>query len=134
MKLSIFSLAAAFFSGLLACASETTAPAADGEFEVSCEGQVTERSEITDVSIQCASGGPGTRCGDSCAPQDITVRYEPPASKCGSVDVFGWDGAACKAYPTNRGGTMICTGSGCTTLFATADACAAAYATCLGSR
>lgn len=108
----------------------TSASAA--EVTISCKGEVSKQSIGASVGLRCVGGDGdgGTKCGGSCAAQDIQIRYEPPAMRCGSVDLFAWDGTSCKRHPTNAGGTMHCKGSDCAALFASEASCIAAYETC----
>src|SRR3954470_20127844 len=73
------------------------------EYAISCHGDISKKTFgfDLDVSPRCVGGAPGTKCGDPCAAQDITIKYVPPATRCGSVDRFVWDGTACKKYLTN---------------------------------
>lgn len=109
-------------------------PAAAAEYAVSCHGDVTARSLTLDLGVgpRCAGGDGGTRCGSPCAPMDAQVRYEPPAMRCGVTNVFVWDGAQCKALPTQTNeGAMKCRGADCPRLFKSEMECRAAYAQCL---
>jgi hypothetical protein len=101
------------------------------EYAISCHGDVTKKSLDTSVSPRCVGGAPGTKCGDPCAAQAIEIRYVPPATRCGSVDRFVWDGTTCKKYLTNDGGEMRCTGADCERLFTSESDCKAAYEACL---
>ena len=113
-------------SGAASTDPTTSAP----EYAISCQGGVTKRSFDTSVALRCGSE-PGMKCGDPCGAQQVSFRYVPPAMRCGSVDRFAWDGTACKAYPTNQGGEMRCTGADCERLFTTKELCLAAYDACI---
>ena len=111
----------------------TPAPGSGGDYTISCHGDVAKQSLglVLDLTPRCASGAPGTKCGgDPCAAQDVTITYVPPGTRCGSVERFVWDGAACKKYLTNDGGVMHCTGADCEHLFTSEALCQAAYETC----
>lgn len=108
------------------------APGSAADFAISCQGAVTRKGLDLDLDLtpRCVGGAPGTRCGDPCAAQDITITYVPPGMRCGSVERFVWDGAACTKYLTNDGGTMHCKGADCERLFTSEALCQAAYETC----
>jgi hypothetical protein len=116
-------------------APATTEPTPAGdtapEFAISCHGDLTKKGLAgLELTPRCVGGAPGTKCGDPCAAQDITITYVPPATRCGSVERFVWDGAACKKYLTNDGGEMHCKGADCERIFTTEALCQAAYETC----
>ncbi|HSO32215.1 MAG TPA: hypothetical protein VLT33_06865 [Labilithrix sp.] len=136
---------------LAACAAETTGGDGDGtstppaatsatdpapapgnapEYAVSCQGQITKKAFSFELTPRCAGGAPGSKCGDPCAAQDIAISYVPPATRCGSVERFVWDGTACKKYLTNDGGEMHCKGADCERMFTSEALCKAAYETC----
>jgi hypothetical protein len=107
--------------------------AAAPEYNVSCHGDVSPRSLSLDLDLgaRCIGGEPGTRCGTPCGAMDVEIRYELPAARCGSTNVFAWDGKECKSYATQTNeGAMKCRGVDCTKLFKTLDDCQRAFAQC----
>ena len=118
--------------------SSTQPPAAAAsDYEISCHGEITKQSLGLDLSLapRCVGGDGttfGSNCGgDPCAAQDIAISYVPPATRCGSIDLFAWDGTTCKKYTTNHGGAMHCKGQDCEKLFKTEAECKAAYDACI---
>ena len=115
--------------------ANTNAPSESGgsapEYSVSCHGDVTKKGVGLGVGTLCVGGEPGTFCGDPCAAAEIEIRYEPPSARCGSTDVWAWDGSACKAYPTQNNGSMKCKGADCEKLYKSEEACKEAYASCI---
>ena len=109
------------------------APAAGTEasYTISCQGDLTKKGlGGLELTPRCIGGAPGTKCGGPCAAQDIAITYVPPATRCGSVERFVWNGIACKKYLTNDGGEMHCKGADCERIFTTEALCLAAYETC----
>jgi hypothetical protein len=130
------------FSGALSLGCSSSAaedPGSDSsatpaDYSVSCQGDVTPRELALDLDVEmrCTGGQPGTRCGgDPCAAMDVQLRYEPPALRCGTANVFVWDGKQCSAHPTQTSeGAMRCRGADCPRIFKTEADCKSAYAKC----
>lgn len=118
-------------------------PAADPkpEYGYSCQGEATPKTLglSTSVTPRCIGAGPdsgtfggGTpNCGPSCGKQDVGFRYEPPAMRCGSKDLYYWSGNACVAQSTAaEGGMLRCTGNDCDKLYPSKEDCESAHTGC----
>jgi len=124
--------------------SSTASPSgstAKPEYAFSCDGTASPKSLglATNVAPRCIGAGPdsGTfgadvpNCGPSCSKQDVAFRYEPPAMRCGSKDLFFWDGTTCQPQSTHgEGGMLRCTGSDCDKLYPAKADCEAARSHC----
>ncbi len=116
-------------------------PSAKPEYAFSCQGAASPLSVSLDLDVRprCVGARPdsGTfgadvpNCGPSCNAQDVEFRYEPPAMRCGSKDLFYWDGKACLAKSTaGEGGMLRCKGADCNKLYASKEDCEGARSTC----
>lgn len=124
--------------------SETTPPPASSgstakpEYAFSCDGTASTKTLnlANDVAPRCIGAGPDSGtfsrdCGSTCAKQDVAFRYEPPAMRCGSKDLFFSDGSACQAQSTHGDGGMLqCTGNDCDSLYPSKADCEAARSQC----
>lgn len=106
-------------------------------YAVSCDGEVTKTSSAlsgTTLRPRCVGADPdggAEFCADPCGAQEASFTYAPPAHRCGSTDVWTWDGEACVAHSTQTAeGAMKCNGADCPNIFKTEADCKAAYAQC----
>jgi hypothetical protein len=101
-------------------------------YQISCHGDVAKKSVdvVLGTSPQCKPNDVG--CTDKCKAQDVSFWYEAPAFRCGSTDIYEWNGEACVAHSTaGEGGSLRCKGNDCEKVFKSKADCDAFAAPCL---
>ncbi len=128
-RLSVFGLLLLSGTGTVACGhehDEADANAAATQYEISCDGEVVETTAL-EYTLRPQHDD---HSAVSCDAPDAEITFVPPGTKCG-INVYLWDGTACKEYATSSSeGAMRCAGVDCVLITKSLEDCQTDHAAC----